>query len=100
MTFIKLCRDGGGTIDAGEIEEMVRALFLMSGLEVEEEEVESSTTDIIQAIDVDCEGEITMVTTKLEYGGSITCSNCRMSLLNTPASLNSSPDCWRNKKGK
>ena len=35
----------------------------MSGLEVDEEEVETSTTDIIQAIDVDSGGGITMVTT-------------------------------------
>ena len=59
----QLCRDGGGTIDAGEMEEMVRGLFLMSGLEVAEEEVMTSTRAIIQAIDVDCDGDITMVTT-------------------------------------
>ena len=41
---------------------MVRGLFLMSGLPVDEEEVEASTTDILQAIDVDCDGDITMVT--------------------------------------
>ena len=45
------------------MEEVVRGLFLMSGLEVDEEEVMTSTMEIIQAIDVDCDGDITMVTT-------------------------------------
>ena len=44
------------------MEEMVRGLFLMSGLEVDEKEVVTSTSEIIQAIDVDCDGDITMVT--------------------------------------
>ena len=40
---------------------MVRGLFLMSGLEVSDEEVNTCTDEIVQAIDVDSDGDITMV---------------------------------------
>ena len=63
MTFLYLFgpRDAGGTIDAVEIAEMVRGLFAMSGLEVTDEEVENCTKDILDAIDVDSDGDITKV---------------------------------------
>ena len=57
-------KDGGGTIDAEEISEMVRGLFSMSGIEVDEDEVENSTREILQAVDVDDDGDITMVILK------------------------------------
>ena len=56
-----LYRDGGGTIDAVEICEMVRGLSSISGLEVSEEEAELCTLEILEAIDVDCDGDITKV---------------------------------------
>ena len=57
-------KDGGGTIDAEEISEMVRGLFSMSGIEVDEDEVENSTREILEAVDVDDDGDITMVILK------------------------------------
>ena len=57
-------KDGGGSIDAEEISEMVRGLFSMSGIEVDEDEVENSTREILEAVDVDDDGDITMVILK------------------------------------
>ena len=71
-------RDGGGTIDAQEIHEMVMGLFAMSGMEVTTddsdkndndddyvkvtaEEADACTLEILEAIDVDKDGDVTMV---------------------------------------
>ena len=75
-----LTRDGGGTIDAQEIHEMVMGLFAMSGMEVTTdtddsdkndndddyvkvtaEEADACTLEILEAIDVDKDGDVTMV---------------------------------------
>ena len=73
-----LTRDGGGTIDAQEIHEMVMGLFAMSGMEVTNdesdnydnnddydkvtgEEADACTLEILEAIDVDKDGDVTMV---------------------------------------
>ena len=64
LTDNNLLRDGGGTIDAMEIYEMVKGLFSMSGMEVSEEEVENCTKEILEAIDVDSDGDITKVNNK------------------------------------
>ena len=72
-------KDGGGSIDAGEIKEMVGGLFAMAGVrkqetlcenknnsmflqvEVGEEELLDCTEEIMEAIDVDGDGDITQV---------------------------------------
>ena len=64
LTDNNLLRDGGGTIDAVEIYEMVKGLFSMSGMEVSEDEVENCTKEILEAIDVDSDGDITKVNNK------------------------------------
>ena len=61
LTIYYWLRDGGGTIDAMEIYEMVKGLFSMSGMEVSEEEVDNCTKEILEAIDVDSDGDITKV---------------------------------------
>ena len=76
LTLI-LTRDGGGTIDAQEIHEMVMGLFAMSGMEVSNnsddeddydddtkvssEEADACTLEILEAIDVDKDGDVTKV---------------------------------------
>eukprot|EP00092_Neocalanus_flemingeri_P013638 GFUD01014709.1.p1 GENE.GFUD01014709.1~~GFUD01014709.1.p1 ORF type:complete len:221 (+),score=70.16 GFUD01014709.1:66-728(+) len=52
-------RDGGGSIDAGEIQEMVGGLFAMAGAEIGLEELLDCTEEIMAAIDVDGDGDIT-----------------------------------------
>ena len=75
--LIFLTRDGGGTIDAQEIHEMVLGLFAMSGMEVSNnnddedyyddhtkvssEEADACTQEILEAIDVDKDGDVTKV---------------------------------------
>ena len=52
----------------------------MSGLEVADDEVHSCTSDILQAIDVDSDGDITMVSIYMLTTSSITLYNFRKSL--------------------
>ena len=52
----------------------------MSGLEVSDDEGQSCTSDILQAIDVDSDGDITMVNICMLTTSSITLYNFRKSL--------------------
>ena len=71
-------RDGGGSIDAAEIQEMVSGLFAMAGVrehlvavhevntdidqvDIAQEDLLDCTEDIMEAIDVDGDGDITRV---------------------------------------
>lgn len=52
-------RDGGGTIDSSEVTEMLKGLFSMAGAEIEEEIVLDCAESIMEALDIDGDGEIT-----------------------------------------
>ena len=54
-------RDGGGSIDASEIHEMVVGLCTLSGIEVTKLEADQCTSEIMEAIDVDIDGDVTKV---------------------------------------
>ena len=71
-------RDGGGSIDAAEIQEMVSGLFAMAGVrehlvaiyevntdldqvDIAQEDLLDCTEEIMEAIDVDGDGDITRV---------------------------------------
>ena len=57
--FTAFDKDGGGTIDVGEIRDIVEALFTMAGIDKEEDLVVACVTDISKAIDSDGDGDIT-----------------------------------------
>jgi len=52
-------KDGGGSIDASEIHEMVVGLCTLSGIEVTKVEADQCTSEIMEAIDVDNDGDVT-----------------------------------------
>ena len=51
--------DGGGTIDVGEVDRIIKALFKMSGKEVEQEVFNACIQNVVDALDEDEDGEIT-----------------------------------------
>ena len=51
--------DGGGSIDIDEVIKLVIGLFNMGGIEAEKEVILACVQDILEAIDVDNDGEIT-----------------------------------------
>ena len=57
--FTAFDKDGGGTIDVGEIRDIVEALFTMAGIDKEEDLVVACVTDISKAVDSDGDGDIT-----------------------------------------
>ena len=52
-------KDGGGTISVDEIQDLLCGLFEMSGHEIETEELEEASKDIMATIDFDGDGEVT-----------------------------------------
>ena len=61
--FTAFDRDGGGSIDADEVYDIVLAMFKMSGKDVEvggiEDEIDDCVDEIIEAVDTDEDGVIT-----------------------------------------
>ena len=57
--FTAFDKDGGGTIDAVEIKEIVVGLFKMAGLDEDEDLIDACVMDINKAVDADGDGEIT-----------------------------------------
>ena len=51
--------DGGGSIDIDEVIKLVIGLFNMSGIEAEKEVLLACVQDILEAVDVDNDGDIT-----------------------------------------
>ena len=51
--------DGGGSIDIDEVIKLVIGLFNMGGIETEKEVLLACVQDILEAIDVDNDGDIT-----------------------------------------
>lgn len=52
-------KDCGGTIDPDESRDVVKSLFQMAGIELEEEILAQRMEEMLKAIDVDGDGEIT-----------------------------------------
>ena len=61
INCLHVFRDGGGSIDASEIHEMVVGLCTLSGIEVTKVEAVQCTSEIMEAIDVDNDGDVTKV---------------------------------------
>ena len=57
--FTAFDKDGGGTIDAVEIKEIMVGLFKMAGLDEDEDLIDACVMDINKAVDADGDGEIT-----------------------------------------
>ena len=57
--FTAFDKDGGGTIDSGEIRDIVEALFQMANIDDDEDLIVACVTDINKAVDADGDGEIT-----------------------------------------
>ena len=51
-------RNCGGSIDPGEMKEVVSGLYIMLGMYVPEKVVEQRTQEILNIVDVDGDGEI------------------------------------------
>merc|ERR1711915_109206 len=54
--FTAFDKDGGGTIDAVEIKEIVVGLFKMAGLDEDEDLIDACVMDINKAVDADGDG--------------------------------------------
>ena len=51
-------KDAGGTIDPGEMKDVVTGLYTMMGIEVPEEILEIRSKEILEICDIDGDGEI------------------------------------------
>jgi calmodulin len=52
-------KDGGGSVSAEEIQDLLQGLFQMSGQEFEDEDLVEASEDIMNDIDADGDGEVT-----------------------------------------
>ena len=57
--FTAFDKDGGGSIDAEEIKDIVVGLFKMAGIDEDDDLIDACVMDIRKAVDSDGDGEIT-----------------------------------------
>ena len=50
--------DGGGSIDVGEIKDIVIGLFRLAGIEEDDVLLDTCVTDVLEAVDKDGDGDI------------------------------------------
>ena len=56
--FTAFDADGGGSIDVGEIKDIVIGLFRLAGIEEDDDLLETCVTDVLEAVDKDGDGDI------------------------------------------